>query len=87
MTEFKLYDVSHLQTIRVDLRFDMHGYHVLIVPDPKGGPFFRDFYMVQNYTGRTIHMFGVPVQEDDLAIELAAFADPKYKAMLEEVEK
>lgn len=72
------YTFDHLpQTLRVNLCGDLADFYVLVVPDPRECPAFRDFYLVQDDTGRVEHMFGLEVKDDRLAAELAAFAAPQ----------
>lgn len=87
MTNLAPYTVEPLpQTLRVNLGYDLAGFYALVVPDPRKGPAFRDFYLVHDETGRTMHMFGVEVQDDSMAAELAAFAAPQeIDTLLEEV--
>ncbi len=57
------------QTIRVNLD---DVFYALIVPDPRQGINYRDFYLVNEATGEAVFMFGLDVDSDEHAAELAA---------------
>lgn len=60
--------------------------YALIVPNPKNGEFFRDFFLVDDCTGSAVYMFGVAAQSDALAAELAEMAAAQHIQDLDEME-
>jgi hypothetical protein len=47
------------------------GLYVLVVPDPRKGEKFRDFFLSHDETGITVHMFSMDVLDDTDAVDLA----------------
>jgi len=69
----KTYTFERLpQTLRVNLdSVNFRETHALVVPDPRQGINYRDFYLVDEATGEAVFMFGLDVDSDEHAAELA----------------
>ena len=80
--------IEHLpQTVRVWIPCqDRPEVYALIVPNPRNGEYFRDFFLVDDATGSAVYMFGAPAQSDTLAAELAEIAAAQHIQDLERVE-
>ncbi len=63
--------------LRVPLDDIRPGFYALIVPDPKEGENFRDFYLLRDGWGVVVYMFGCSVESDDEAAEIA-YRDSRY---------
>lgn len=73
MTAPKTYRFEPLpQTIRVPIGFhSVFEFYALVVPNPRHGLRYRDFYLVNEYTGETWFLFGLDVDSNEHAAELA----------------
>ena len=76
------------ETIRIDLEDAGHpGFSVLVIPKRETAPYFREFYLINDDTAAALYMFGVEVQDDNLAAEIAALNVNEYRERLEEMER
>lgn len=70
--------------IRVDLDpVGVPGVYVLIIPDPAQGTTYRDFHIRHTDYPDLIHMFGVFVDTDADAVELALTNGPDYVKLIQ----
>jgi hypothetical protein len=77
-----------IPALRVDLeQVGCPGFYVLIVPDPRNGPKYRDFYIANDDFGPIEWMFGCEVFCDNEAAEIALTQGPDYKTTWEDNRK
>lgn len=72
------------ETIRIDLEAAGHpSFSVLVIPKQKTAPHFREFYLIDDNTAAALYMFGLKVQDDNLAAEIAVLNVTEYLERLE----
>lgn len=68
-----------IPALRVDLaQAGCPGFYVLVVPDPRNGRSYRDFYIANDGYGTIVHMFGCGVGCNQSAAQLALTEGPGY---------
>lgn len=76
------------ETIRIDLEAAGHpGFSVLVIPNRKKAPNFREFYLIDDDTDAALYMFGLKVNDAALAAEIAVLNVNEYRERLEEREQ
>ncbi len=68
------------ESIRIDLGNIGHpGYFVLVIPNTSVSPKYREFYLIGDESDTAKYMFGIAVDDDQEAADIASTNAPYYK--------